>query len=160
MIEHGVMIKGPSLIGKNCEIRKGAYIRENVVMGDGCTIGNSSELKNSILFDRAEISHFNYVGDSIVAKKGHMAAGSITSNLKLNSSLVTVQMGSVRIPTELMKFGAIVGENVQVGCNVVLNPGSILSRDSVVYPGVIFRGVLGERRIVKLIQNQTVVDRL
>lgn len=159
VIEHGAMIKGPALIGSNCEIRKGAYIRGNVVIGDGVLIGNSSEVKNSIIFEKAEISHFNYVGDSVVAPKAHMSAGSITSNLKLDSSQVNVIYNEHKIPTGMNKFGAFLGNHCQIGCNAILNPGSIIGAESVVYPLINFRGYLPRRHICKLAQSQTVVIR-
>lgn len=154
------MVKGPAVIGKNCELRKGAYIRGNVLIGDDSLVGNSSELKQCIVFDKAEISHFNYVGDSIVARKAHMAAGAITSNLKLDSTLISVQLGNVKLPTNLIKFGAFLGEQCQIGCNSVLNPGSIIGSESIVYPNVSFRGYLPARHICKVQQSQSIVARL
>src|SRR5471032_333860 len=129
VIEHGAMIKGPAWIGENCEIRNGAYIRENVIVGNGVTLGNSSEFKNCIIFDEAEIPHFNYVGDSIVGYKGHLAAGVILSNVRLDRAEITITHQGVMIPTGLRKFGAIIGDKAEIGCNSVLSPGSIIGRN-------------------------------
>ncbi|HWB58982.1 MAG TPA: UDP-N-acetylglucosamine diphosphorylase, partial [Chthoniobacteraceae bacterium] len=115
VIEQGAMIKGPAWIGENCEIRNGCYIRENVIVGNGAVLGNSCEFKNSIIFDEAQIPHFNYVGDSIVGYKGHLGAGVILSNVKLDHSEVLVTGGHGLIPTGLKKFGAIVGDGVEIG---------------------------------------------
>jgi UDP-N-acetylglucosamine diphosphorylase / glucose-1-phosphate thymidylyltransferase / UDP-N-acetylgalactosamine diphosphorylase / glucosamine-1-phosphate N-acetyltransferase / galactosamine-1-phosphate N-acetyltransferase len=119
VIEHGAMIKGPAWIGEDCEIRNGVYIRENVIIGSGCVIGNSCELKNSVVFDDAQIPHFNYVGDSILGYRSHLGAGVILSNVKLDHSEIVVNTGQNLIPTGLKKFGAILGDRVEVGCNSV-----------------------------------------
>lgn len=158
-IEHGAMVKGPAIIGRNCEIRKGAYIRGNALVGDNCIIGNSTELKNCILLDGVQAAHFNYIGDSILGNKAHMAAGAIISNLKLDQKPIVVRIEEVSIPTGLKKLGAIMGDNCEIGCNVVLNPGSILGRGSVVYPGVSFRGYLPANSICKLLQTQQIVEK-
>jgi NDP-sugar pyrophosphorylase family protein len=150
VVEPGAVIKGPAWIGKNCEIRTGAYIRENVVVGDGCVLGNSSEFKNSILFNGCQVPHFNYVGDSILGHRVHLAAGVILSNLKLHANEVVIRHEGKNYHTGLRKLGAIVGDYSEVGCNAVLNPGSILGRESLIYPGVQWRGVLAERSIVKV----------
>jgi NDP-sugar pyrophosphorylase family protein len=149
VIEHGAMIKGPAWIGDDCEIRNGCYIRENVIVGSGCVLGNSCELKNCIVFDEAQIPHFNYVGDSILGFKSHVGAGVILSNVKLDRGEITVAAGKGLIPTGLKKFGAILGDRVEIGCNSVLNPGSIIGRDSIIYPGTQWRGVCPAGSIVK-----------
>ena len=149
VIEHGAMIKGPAWIGEGCEIRNGCYIRENVVVGSGCVLGNSCELKNSIVFDDAQIPHFNYVGDSILGHRAHLGAGVILSNVKLDRGEITVSAAGGLIPTGLKKFGAIIGDRVEIGCNSVLNPGSIIGRDSIIYPGTQWRGVCPAGSIVK-----------
>ena len=149
VIEPGAMIKGPAIIGRNCEIRHGAYIRDHVIVGDGCVIGNSSELKHSLLFNGCQVPHFNYVGDSILGHKAHMGAGSILSNVKSLKGNVTVQHDGKTHDTRLRKFGALVGDGVEIGCNTVLNPGSIIGRKSVIYPGVNWRGVLPPDSIAK-----------
>lgn len=149
VIEHGAMIKGPAWIGEGCEIRNGAYLRENVIIGSGCVIGNSCELKNSIIFDEAQIPHFNYIGDSILGFRSHVGAGVVLSNVKLDHSEITVNSGQGLIPTGLKKFGAILGDRAEIGCNSVLNPGTLIGRDSVLYPGTQWRGVCPANSIVK-----------
>jgi NDP-sugar pyrophosphorylase family protein len=149
MLEDGVMILGPAIIGRNCQIRHNAYIRQHVIIGDDCVVGNASEIKNSILFNKASAPHFNYVGDSIMGFKAHLGAGVKISNIKAFRGNVTVEFNGKKIDTGLRKFGALLGDHCEVGCNAVLSPGSILGRESVVYPNVSWRGVLPERMIVK-----------
>jgi NDP-sugar pyrophosphorylase family protein len=149
VIEPGVYIKGPAWIGPNCQIRHGAYIRENVIVGAGSVVGNSSEIKNSFLFNGCQVPHFNYVGDSILGAKVHLAAGVIVSNLKLNGDFITLRVGNAIVTTGLRKFGALIGDGAEVGCNVVLNPGSVLGRRSLIYPGVSWRGILPANSIAK-----------
>ncbi|MCP5518901.1 MAG: UDP-N-acetylglucosamine diphosphorylase [Verrucomicrobiales bacterium] len=148
-VEDGAMIKGPAIIGRNCRIRHNAYIRENVVIGDGCLIGNASEVKNSVLFNECEVPHFNYVGDSILGHKAHLGAGVVISNLRVLPGNVTVELDGKPCDTGLRKFGALLGDHAQIGCNAVLNPGSILGRHAVVYPGVNWRGFLPANMIAK-----------
>jgi NDP-sugar pyrophosphorylase family protein len=149
VIEPGVYIKGPAWIGAGCEIRHGAYIRENVIVGAGSVIGNSTEIKNSLLFQKCQVPHFNYVGDSILGARVHLAAGVIVSNLKLNGTTIDVRAGEEWISTGLRKFGALIGDEAEVGCQTVLNPGSVLGRRSLIYPGVTWRGVLKAKSIAK-----------
>ena len=149
VIEQGAMIKGPAWIGEGCEIRNGAYIRENVVVGNGVVLGNSCEFKNCLIFDEAQIPHFNYVGDSILGYKAHLGAGAILSNVRLDHAPVTVATPDGPISTGLKKFGAIIGDRAEIGCNSVLSPGSIIGRDSIIYPGTSWRGVLLESSIAK-----------
>jgi len=149
VIEPGVYIKGPAWIGPNCQIRHGAYIRENVIIGAGSVIGNSSEIKNSLLLNGCQVPHFNYVGDAILGAKVHLAAGVIVSNLKLNGDLITLRVGDAVLATGLRKFGALIGDGAEVGCNAVINPGSILGRRSLIYPGVSWRGILPANSIAK-----------
>ncbi len=149
VIEQGAMIKGPAWIGEGCEIRNGAYIRENVIVGSGCVIGNSCEVKNSIIFDEAQVPHFNYVGDSILGFRAHVGAGVILSNVKLDHAEITVATSQGLLPTGLKKFGAVLGDRVEVGCNSVLNPGTLIGRDSILYPGTQWRGVCPACSIVK-----------
>ncbi len=127
-------IKGPVIIGKNAEVRHCAFIRESAIIGEGAVVGNSTELKNVILFNKVQVPHYNYVGDSILGFKAHMGAGSITSNVKSDKTLVTIQYNGTKVETGLKKMGAILGDNVEVGCNSVLNPGTIIGRNSNVYP--------------------------
>lgn len=148
-VEDGVMIKGPAIIGKNCEIRHNAYIRDNVIIGDGCVIGNSTEMKNALLFNNAVAPHFNYIGDSILGHKAHLGAGVILSNFKSLPGNVTVEVNGQPLDTGLRKFGALLGDFAEVGCNSVLNPGSVIGRNSLIYPSSNWRGVLPANMIVK-----------
>ncbi|MFM2293608.1 MAG: Bifunctional protein GlmU [Verrucomicrobiota bacterium] len=181
VVEAGAMIKGPAIIGKNCQIRHNAYIRENVIVGDYCVVGNACELKNTILFNGAQVPHFNYLGDSILGHKAHVGAGVICSNLKSLPGNVmvagcTLQVESSKdatsnepstfnlqpstpIDTGLRKFGALIGDGAEVGCNSVLNPGSIIGRGAVVYPSVNWRGVLPANSIAKNKTQPEVVTR-
>jgi NDP-sugar pyrophosphorylase family protein len=149
VVEPGAMIKGPAIIGKNCQIRHNAYIRENVLIGDGCVVGNASELKNALLFNGAQVPHYNYVGDSILGHKAHTGAGVICSNLKSLPGNVTIMVNGVPLDTGLRKFGALIGDGAEVGCNSVLNPGSIIGRSAIIYPGVNWRGFLPANNIAK-----------
>ena len=134
-------------------------MRENVVVGNGVVMGNSCEFKNSIIFDEAQVPHFNYVGDSILGYRAHLGAGVILSNVKLDHGEITVTGPEGGIATGLTKFGAIVGDRTEIGCNAVINPGSLLGRDCLVYPNVNFRGVLPEGSIVKLRQELQILER-
>src|SRR5262245_54401778 len=149
LVEDGVMIKGPAIIGRNCQIRHNAYIREQVIIGDNCVVGNSCELKNSLLFNHAMAPHFNYIGDSILGYRAHLGSGATISNVKLVPGNVQVRIDGRSFDTGLRKFGALVGDKADVGCNTVLNPGSIIGRGAVLYPNVNWRGVLAEDRIAK-----------
>jgi NDP-sugar pyrophosphorylase family protein len=149
VIEPGAYIKGPAWIGANCEIRHGAYLRENVIVGAGSVIGNSSEIKNSLLFAKCQVPHFNYVGDSVLGARVHLAAGVIVSNLKLDGTLIDVRAAGGLVSTGLRKFGALIGDGAEVGCQAVLNPGSVLGRRTLIYPGVSWRGVLKAGFIAK-----------
>ncbi len=149
VVEEGVTIIGPTIIGKNCIIRQGAYIRGNVVINDNVTIGHAVELKNALVLSNAAIAHFNYVGDSIIGYKAHLAAGAVTANTKLIPGEIKVNVGGETFATGLQKFGAVVGDGAEIGSNVVLNPGSIIGKSSVVYPLISWRGVLSESMIAK-----------
>lgn len=159
IIEQGAMIKGPAWIGDRCEIRAGCYIRENVIVGNGAVLGNSCEFKNCIVFDEAQVPHFNYVGDSILGHKAHLGAGVILSNVRLDRDEIIVRGTDVSTPTGLRKFGAIVGDRAEIGCNAVISPGSIIGRDSVIYPSTHWNGILQERSVAKLRQQIDVVPR-
>jgi NDP-sugar pyrophosphorylase family protein len=159
VVEDGAMIKGPAIIGRNCEIRHNAYLRENVIIGDGCVIGNSSEVKNSILFNHAVAPHFNYIGDSILGYKAHLGAGVKISNFKLVPGNIMVEWEGKPLDTGLRKFGALIGDLGEIGCNAVLNPGSIIGRNSVIYPNTNWRGILPANMIVKNKAAQDVIVR-
>ncbi len=149
-IEKTVTIKGPAIIGYDCEIRQCAFIRENVIIGNGVVVGNSTELKNSIVFNNVQIPHFNYVGDSILGYKSHLGAGVILSNVKSDKSLIAVKdLDGSKINTGLKKFGAVVGDHVEVGCNSVLNPGTVVGRESNIYPLTSARGTVPSKSILK-----------
>ena len=139
----------PCIIGANTEVRHCAFIRGSALVGEGCVVGNSVELKNVILFDGVQVPHYNYVGDSILGYLSHMGAGSVTSNVKSDKTLVTVRDGEERIETGLKKFGAMVGDYVEVGCNSVLNPGTVVGRNTNIYPLCAVRGVIPADSIVK-----------
>lgn len=142
------LVKGPAIIGPGAEIRHCAFIRGSALVGENCVVGNSVELKNVILFDRVQVPHFNYVGDSILGYCAHMGAGAVTSNVKSDKSLVVIH-GSVNIPTGIKKVGAFLGDHVEVGCNSVLNPGTVIGRNSNVYPTSSVRGVVPANSIYK-----------
>ena len=142
-------IDAPCIIGENTEVRHSAFIRGSALIGDNCVIGNSTEVKNSIIFDRVQIPHFNYVGDSILGYKSHLGAGAITSNVKSDKSLVTVMRNGQKIKTGLKKFGAIVGDCVEVGCQSVLCPGTVIGKNTNIYPLSLVRGFIPENSIFK-----------
>lgn len=148
-------IHGPAIIGKNAEVRHCAFIRGNAIVGEGAVVGNSTELKNVILFNKVQVPHYNYVGDSILGFKAHMGAGSITSNVKSDKKLVVVHTGEGNIETGLKKFGAMLGDCVEVGCNSVLNPGTVLGPNVNVYPTSSVRGYVPAAHIFKT-QDQIV----
>ena len=143
-------IHGPAIIGKGAEVRHCAFIRGNALVGEGAVVGNSTELKNVVLFNKVQVPHYNYVGDSILGYKAHMGAGSITSNVKSDKTLVVVKNGSQEHPTGLKKFGAMLGDEVEVGCNSVLNPGTVIGRHSNIYPLSMVRGVVPPDSIYKM----------
>jgi NDP-sugar pyrophosphorylase family protein len=160
VVEPGTFIEGPAIIGANCQIRHNAYIRANVIIGDNCVIGNACELKNSLLFNDCQVPHFNYVGDSILGHHAHLGAGVVLSNFKSLPGNVTVQHEDKKIDTGLRKFGALIGDHAELGCNCVLNPGSIIGRRSVIYPNANWRGVLAENRIAKHRGEMEIVERM
>jgi len=158
-VQNGATIIGPAWIGNNCEIRSGCYIRENVIVGNGVVLGNSCEFKNCIILDEVQIPHFSYVGDSILGYKAHLAAGVILSNVRLDREEVSVRYGQSKIPTGLRKFGAIVGDKAEIGCNAVISPGSIIGRRSLIYPLTHFAGVLAAETILQNHQNLRTIPR-
>ena len=139
----------PCIIGAGTQVRHCAFIRGNALVGENCVVGNSVELKNVILFDRVHVPHYNYVGDSILGDRSHMGAGAVTSNVKSDKTLVTIREGETRLETGLKKMGAMVGDYVEVGCNSVLNPGTVIGRHSIIYPLSSIRGVIPQESIVK-----------
>lgn len=142
-------IHGPAIIGKNAEIRHCAFIRGNAIVGEGAVVGNSTELKNVILFNKVQVPHYNYVGDSILGYKSHMGAGAITSNVKSDKTLVTVKENGNIVETGLKKFGAILGDEVEVGCGSVLNPGTVVGSHTNIYPLSMVRGYIPQNSIYK-----------
>ena len=146
-------ITGPCIIGERTEVRHCAFIRGNALVGNDCVVGNSTELKNVVLFNKVQVPHYNYVGDSVLGFRSHMGAGSITSNVKSDKSLVALKKGDERLETGLKKFGAILGDNVEVGCNSVLNPGTVVGRCSNIYPVSCVRGVVPANSIYKAKDN-------
>lgn len=144
-----VYINGPAIIDEDAEIRHCAFIRGNAIVGKGAVVGNSTELKNVILFNKVQVPHYNYVGDSILGYKAHMGAGSITSNVKSDKTLVVVRAGEEECETGLKKFGAMLGDHVEVGCNSVLNPGTVVGRQTNIYPTSMVRGFIPAGSIYK-----------
>ena len=159
VLEDGVMIKGPAIIGRNCQIRHNAYIRKQVIIGDNCTVGNACEVKNAILFNDVIAPHFNYIGDSILGYGAHLGAGVKISNVKLVRDNVMVVIDGRAFDTGLRKFGALLGDDTDIGCNAVLNPGSIIGRGSIIYPNVNWRGILPANRIAKNPGTPEIVER-
>lgn len=148
-ITESALLNGPLIIGPDNEIRHNAFIRGSVIVGDSCVVGNSTELKNCILISHVEAPHFNYVGDSILAPYSHLGAGSITSNIKSDRKNVVINYQNQKFETGLKKFGAIIGDHVEVGCNAVLNPGVIIGRNAIIYPLSMVRGVIEPNKIYK-----------
>lgn len=142
-------LNGPLIVDEEAEIRHCAFVRGSAIVGKGAVVGNSTELKNVVLFNKVQVPHYNYVGDSILGFKAHMGAGSITSNVKSDKTLVTVKGDGIFIETGLKKLGAMLGDNVEIGCNSVLNPGTVIGRDSNVYPTSMVRGVVPAHSIYK-----------
>ena len=156
-IDKSAHIEAPAIIGDSTEIRHGAYLRGSVIIGCGCVIGNCSEVKNSIIMDRAQVPHFNYVGDSILGEGAHLGAGAICSNLRSDKREVTVRCGEDGIKTGLRKLGAIVGDNAEIGCGAVLCPGTVIGKDTTIYPLTMVRGCYPSASIVK--QDGTVIKK-
>ena len=149
----------PCIIGHKTEVRPGAFIRGNALVGDNCVVGNSTELKNVILFDNVQVPHYNYVGDSVLGYKAHMGAGAVTSNVKSDRTLVSVRAGDEVLETRLKKMGAILGDRVEVGCNSVLNPGTVVGADSNIYPLSSVRGTVPPRCILKSGKGTEIVEK-
>ncbi|MDD6010114.1 MAG: UDP-N-acetylglucosamine pyrophosphorylase, partial [Lachnospiraceae bacterium] len=151
-------IAGPCIIDEDAEVRHCAFIRGSAIVGKGCVVGNSTELKNVILFNKVQVPHYNYVGDSILGFKAHMGAGSITSNVKSDKTLVVVKSDGENIETGLKKFGAMLGDNVEVGCNSVLNPGTVVGRSTNIYPTSCVRGYIPANSIYK--DSSNIINKL
>jgi UDP-N-acetylglucosamine diphosphorylase / glucose-1-phosphate thymidylyltransferase / UDP-N-acetylgalactosamine diphosphorylase / glucosamine-1-phosphate N-acetyltransferase / galactosamine-1-phosphate N-acetyltransferase len=149
VVAPSAFINGPTIIGKEAQVRHCAFIRGNAIVGEGAVVGNSTELKNVILFNKVQVPHYNYVGDSILGYQSHMGAGSITSNVKSDKTLVSIKYTDGSIETGLKKVGAMLGDNVEVGCNSVLNPGTVIGRKSNIYPLSMVRGFVPENSIYK-----------
>ncbi len=148
-VAESACLNGPLIIDEDAEVRHGAFIRGSAIIGKGAVVGNSTEIKNDIIFNGVQVPHYNYVGDSILGYKSHMGAGSITSNVKSDKTLVVVKSGEARMETGRKKFGAMLGDHVEVGCNSVLNPGTLIGRNSRVYPLSSVRGVVPANSIYK-----------
>jgi UDP-N-acetylglucosamine diphosphorylase / glucose-1-phosphate thymidylyltransferase / UDP-N-acetylgalactosamine diphosphorylase / glucosamine-1-phosphate N-acetyltransferase / galactosamine-1-phosphate N-acetyltransferase len=163
-IESGAFIKGPCIIGENCQIRQSAYIRGGVITGDCCVIGHATEIKNSILLSYVSAAHFAYIGDSILGNNVNLGAGVKCANFRLDKQEISFSLGGKRVNTGLNKFGAVVGDNVQIGCNTVLNPATFLGKDSICYPSLNISGYIKERSVIKssstLIINNTRANEL
>lgn len=149
VLEPGAYIKGPCIIGENCSIRQGAYIRGDVITGNSCVIGHDTEIKNSIMLNRANAAHFAYVGDSILGNGVNLGAGTKCANLKFDHSSITIRYNEELINTELKKFGAIIGDGTQIGCNAVTNPGTLIGKNGRWYPCTNFGGFVAENQIVR-----------
>ena len=152
-------IGGPCIIDHDAEIRHCAFIRGSAIVGKNAIVGNSTEVKNTILFDEALAPHFNYVGDSILGYKSHVGAGTVISNLKSDKTDIKIKNGDKSIETGMRKFGAILGDNVEVGCNIVLCPGTIIGRESIIYPASMVRGVVGKNKIYKKVRQKHINSR-
>lgn len=169
VVEPGAFIQGPAIIGRNCQIRNGAYIRGDVVIGNDCIVGHSTELKNCIMIDTAQAPHFAYVGDSIIGRGANLGAGTKLSNVPVSSSKspetgkrpsIKITVGGKEYDTGLVKFGAVIGDGCQIGCNVVTNPGTLVGKNTLVYPGVsLKKGLYPGNQIIKLQQDLTSVER-
>ena len=148
-IDKSAHIDGPCIIGHGCEVRHGAYIRGSVIIGDRCVIGNSSEIKNSIMMDGSQAPHFNYVGDSVLGEKSHLGAGAICSNLRSDGRNVVIKGEGISLDSGFRKFGAILGDNTEIGCGAVLCPGTVIGKSTTVYPLTLTRGVYPGYSIIK-----------
>jgi len=159
IVEPGAYIRGPCIIGKNCQIRHGSYIRGNVIIGDYCVIGHATELKHSILLDHAHAAHFAFVGDSILGKGVNLGAGVRCANLRLDGAPVCVQYGEESFSTGMRKLGAIIGDETQIGCNVVLNPGTCFGKEVRCFPGLTVGGYISDRKYLRpKLKNNIIVD--
>lgn len=149
IVEPGAYIKGPCIIGENCQVRHGAYLRGNIITGNNCVLGHASEFKNVLILNDAHAAHFAYVGDSILGNHVNLGAGTRLANLKLDRSQVTIKHNNQKIPSGLKKFGAILADHVQTGCNSVLNPGTLMGKAALCYPCINFGGVVQDKQIIR-----------
>jgi len=159
VVEPGAFIRGPAIIGRDCEIRQGAYIRGQALVGNGCVVGHTTEMKNSVMLDGAKAGHFAYIGDSVLGRDVNLGAGTKLANLKINNTQVTVRHDGQAHRTGLRKFGAILGDGAELGCNSVSSPGTVIGPQSLVYPNASVAGVVPARSIVKLKQQQEIHPR-
>lgn len=159
VVEPGANVKGPAIIGENCIVRSGAYIRKNSLIGNNVTIGNSTEVKNSIIHDEAEIPHFSYVGDSVIGWMGHLGAGVKISNLKVNRESVIVHLKNEDLDTGMRKFGCLLGDRAEIGCNTVINPGTLIGKNTLASSNLSLHGYYPPNRFIKLRQEREVVNR-
>jgi len=159
VVEPGAVVFGPAYIGKNCVVRSGAYVRGDVLVGDGAVLGHASEFKNCVLMDGAQCPHFNYVGDSILGFKSHLAAGVIVSNLKITRDEIVVKLDGIEYRTGLRKFGTIVGDEAEIGCNAVINPGTLIGKRVLAYPLTSLRGYYPPNSVIKFRQSLELVER-
>ncbi|MDA0348642.1 MAG: UDP-N-acetylglucosamine diphosphorylase [Verrucomicrobia bacterium] len=159
VLSPNVVIQGPAYIGAGTEIRPGAFIRGNVIVGENCVLGNCSEFKNCLLLNNVQAPHYNYVGDSILGNGAHLAAGVICSNLRLDQANVPIKLNTGHVDSGLRKLGALVGDEAEIGCNTVLNPGAVLGKRSIVYPSMSFDGVLEADSIAAVKQEMRIIKR-
>ena len=160
VVEATAVIRGPAIIGANCQIRAGAYVRDNAIVGDSVVVGHATEIKHCLLFDGVDVPHFAYVGDSVMGWKSHLGAGVKVSNLKINWQNVSVTIEGQRYDTGLQKFGAIIGDEVEIGCNAVLNPGTMIGKRTLAYAMTSLTGYYPPDKIIKLRQQHDIADRL
>ena len=160
VVEPGAYITGPTIIGKNCEIRHGAYIRGNVLVGDNCIIGHATEIKSSIMLNGAKAGHFAYIGDSILGNNVNLGAGTKLANLKVVTGNVYIKMNGKSMDSGLRKFGAILGDHTEIGCNSVTSPGTLIGKNSTIYSCTVTRGFYPENSIIKLRQNLEITQRI
>lgn len=160
-IDPSAKISNSSLIGNNCKILEGAHLRDGVIIGNNCVIGHDSEVKHSVILDNSNVTHFNYVGDSIIGNNVNMAAGAVTANFKHSEKnpLVNLFIKGKKTPTSLLKFGALIGDGVKIGCNSVLSPGTIVGKNTIIYPLVLIHGSINANKIVKCKQNLEFIKR-
>ncbi len=159
VVEPGACLFGPAYIGRNCVVRQGVYVRGDVLAGDGVMLGHACEFKNCVLMDGTQVPHLSYVGDSVLGLKSHLAAGAIVSNLKVTRDEIVVRLGDAKYPTGLRKFGVILGDKSEIGCNAVINPGTLIGPRTLAYPLTSLRGYYPPDSVIKLRQSVEVAER-